>query len=239
MSIAAAIMRLAALGLTEVQARVVGEVITEIQVASEAAIESRRASDRERKRLKRLRTSADIQGQARTSEDVSDAKPRVRAFSIGEEEVITSSLRSEAAVAAPANRIFENARQELWGAGKELLGELGIGPSKAGTMIGRWLKETGDDAAGVLDAIRRAREHKPVDPVAWIVMALPTRRRSANGHHAKPPSALQTLIDIENGNLKPPDDNPSQPFAAGSGPIIEGRAITLGERDDPGWFPQA
>lgn len=74
----------------------------------------------------------------------------------------------------------------------------------------------------------------------WIKNRVPAPRAGPNGHHAKPPSALDVLVEIENGTRKPPSEhNPAQPFGAGSGPLIEGRAITLGERDDPGWFPQA
>lgn len=39
-------------------------------------------------------------------------------------------------------------------------------------LIGRWLKETGDDASAVLEAIRRARDADVADPVSWITAAL-------------------------------------------------------------------
>ena len=76
---------------------------------------------------------------------------------------------------------YLDAKHELWGEGRRMLGELGIAQSRCGALIGGWCKECGDDYAGVLDAIARAREFKPIDPIPWIVQALPKSERKPNG----------------------------------------------------------
>lgn len=80
----------------------------------------------------------------------------------------------EAIREAPPVAIYATAKHELWGEGKRYLTELGIAPSAAGPLIGRWLKESGDDCAGVLDAIRRAAQFRPQEVVAWINRVLPS-----------------------------------------------------------------
>lgn len=133
-----------------------------------------------------------------------DAAPPMRDKNSTPKE--TSSLRSDAACAA-IEPIFQNAKQELWAIGKELLGELGIAPSKAGVMIGKWLKETGDDAPAVLDTIRRARQQKPVNPVSWIVRALP-QSRAGPPRQAKTNGFLQAAMDLTNEMNGRRDDGP-------------------------------
>jgi hypothetical protein len=76
---------------------------------------------------------------------------------------------------------YLDAKHELWGEGRRMLVELGIAQSRCGALIGGWCKECGDDYAGVLDAIARAREFKPIDPIPWIVQALPKPERKPNG----------------------------------------------------------
>jgi hypothetical protein len=96
---------------------------------------------------------------------------------IGEEGKKIPEANASGAADDPPKPVYSDARHELWGEGKRMLGELGIPVSKAGPLMGQWLKESGDDCPGVLDAIRRAREHKAVDPIAWIVRALPSSRK--------------------------------------------------------------
>jgi len=66
-------------------------------------------------------------------------------------------------VAAPADP-----KQRLWGEGVPALLAMGVSEKQARPIIGRWLRDCGDDAMRVLDAIQRAREHAPMDPVPWI-----------------------------------------------------------------------
>jgi hypothetical protein len=173
----------------------IGAVVRAFQAGEEAKAASRRAKDAERKRLQRQReaeaeaaskmsrgqgvTDADSSGQAVTPQDGAENKKEGSPTPPKEKTTSSPSLRSGEAGVPPAT--YATAKHELWAEGKRYLGELGIAASKAGPMIGQWLKESGDDCAGVLDAIRRAREFKPQDPIAWIVRALPTRKQT-NGH---------------------------------------------------------
>jgi len=68
--------------------------------------------------------------------------------------------------------VFLTAKQELWAKGPELLTALGVSSNKARTLIGHWLRDTGDDSAMVLDVIKRAAQQKPFDPIPWITRGL-------------------------------------------------------------------
>jgi hypothetical protein len=46
-------------------------------------------------------------------------------------------------------------------------------------LIGRWLKDTGDNAEAVLGAIQRARDARAVEPIGWITQAI----KPTNGSH--------------------------------------------------------
>jgi uncharacterized protein YdaU (DUF1376 family) len=60
----------------------------------------------------------------------------------------------------------------LWIEGKASLAALGVAAKPAGSMIGRWLRDTGDDHRRVLDAIERARDMVPADAIPWITAHL-------------------------------------------------------------------
>jgi uncharacterized protein YdaU (DUF1376 family) len=62
--------------------------------------------------------------------------------------------------------------QKLWIEGKASLISLGVPPKSAGSMIGRWLKDTGDNHLQVLGAIERARNMVPADAIPWITAHL-------------------------------------------------------------------
>lgn len=118
---------------------------------------------------------------------------------------------------ADAPPTYTDARHELWGEGKPILLSLGVPERQCGQLIGRWLKTTGDDAAGVLDAIQRAREARPHDPIPWITRALPTKanrhERPDNSRPDRRPSgtdqaitALANAVARRTGGWVPPDD---------------------------------
>lgn len=73
--------------------------------------------------------------------------------------------------------IYTDSTHELWGEGVPILASLGVPDGKVRPIIGRWLKQSGD-AQAVLSAIQRARDHRVIEPIAWITRAL-TR---GNGH---------------------------------------------------------
>lgn len=62
----------------------------------------------------------------------------------------------------------ETPQQRLWSEGLAALLSMGVAEKKARPVMGLWLRDSGDDAARVLGAIQRAREHAPMDPIPWI-----------------------------------------------------------------------
>lgn len=53
----------------------------------------------------------------------------------------------------------------------------GKGDSAARTIVGKWLRDTRDDARRVIRAIEDAEAEQAIDPVAWISRALSQRQR--------------------------------------------------------------
>lgn len=70
--------------------------------------------------------------------------------------------------------VYTDSKHELWGEGVAILNQLGVAEKAARSNIGRWLRDSKDDAAEVLSAIQRAREHRVIDPIPWITQALGT-----------------------------------------------------------------
>lgn len=143
----------------------------------------------------------------------------------GKEEDIPSPSEP-GAEAPPLSPVYTDARHELWGEGKPILLELGVPERQCGQLIGRWLKTTGDDCAGVLDAIQRAREARPHDPIPWITRALPTKanRNDHASRQARPdprPSGTQrALAGLAQAASERPDSRlfAVDPGGAGFGP---------------------
>lgn len=78
-------------------------------------------------------------------------------------------------------------RKELFGRGLEgLIGLTGLAVPTARTRIGRWLKDAGDEAVIVLDAIDRAVEGQPADPGAWITAAIAAAMKRQPGATRRP-----------------------------------------------------
>lgn len=129
---------------------------------------------------------------------------------------------------APTAPTYADAKHELWGEGKPMLESLGIKAPQCGKMIGQWLKATGDDHAGVLDAIQRAREARPHDPIPWITRALPTKanhdRASRQARPDPRPSGTQrALAGLAQAAAERPD---SRLFALDTGGAGFGRGPT-------------
>jgi len=77
-------------------------------------------------------------------------------------EESTSSLRSEASVSPDARTLlFRNGLAEL----ATLTGRP---ETKLRSVLGRWLRDTDDDALRILALIAKAKQDRPADPIAWI-----------------------------------------------------------------------
>ena len=93
--------------------------------------------------------------------------------------------RKPADAGAVAPPVYTDSKHELWGEGVPILQALGV--SNPRSIIGRWLKDTKDDAVTVLGAIQRARDVRVIDPVPWITRAIQTGP-PRNGHAPRPGS---------------------------------------------------
>ena len=87
------------------------------------------------------------------------------------EYTVPNGTDAEASPASPKER--------LWVEGKPMLVALGVPPKQSGSIIGRWLRDARDDAGKVLDAISRARDQCPHDPIPWITATL--KQDAGNG----------------------------------------------------------
>ena len=88
------------------------------------------------------------------------------------EEDIKDIKGSEAKASGAIAPVYTDARHQLWAEGVPILVSLGEKEARSRQMVGLWLKQTSDDAARVLGAIQRARDHRVHGPVAWITRAL-------------------------------------------------------------------
>lgn len=145
--------------------------------------------------------------------DVKAQKPEARSYI--PKERITEANASDAVPSSPK---YIDAKHELWGEGKRLLGELDIPQSRCGALIGGWCKETGDNYAGVLDAIARAREAKPLNPIPWIVQALPHK---AKKNVDPQPSRLRQFIKDFIG------DEENEQDGGGCETVVNGNVLML------------
>lgn len=120
---------------------------------------------------------------------------------------------------ADASDAKASAREALWGNGVSFLMALGVSETRAKPMIGRWLKDAGDNYARVLGAIDRARSEAPIDPIAWITASLKTYGKS-NG---KPEnlSAVARRFAEQGINFGP------KPGLAGVGGEADGNSVRM------------
>lgn len=87
---------------------------------------------------------------------------------------------SEAKASAPPAGEWGDDRSNLFGGALQWLEKHSGRPkTQCKTIIGRWLKLTGNDYAAVLGVIREARDADVADPVPWIEAAL---KPKPNGH---------------------------------------------------------
>lgn len=97
----------------------------------------------------------------------------------GEDKGVEGKKISETEVSGaslPATVVPIDARTALFRDGVSALRTLtGKPDGPARTLVGKWLKSAGDDAKIVHNAIQRAVETQPAEPIAWIEGALRPR----------------------------------------------------------------
>lgn len=85
----------------------------------------------------------------------------------------SSEPNGSGAVAPQANVVPIDARTALFHEGLSAVSRMSGKPESAcRSILGKWLKQVGDDAAVVLATIRRAAANQVAEPIAWIERAL-------------------------------------------------------------------
>jgi hypothetical protein len=128
--------------------------------------------------------------------------------------------------------VYTDARHELWGEGTAILIQLGMKNDAARRNIGRWLRDSGNDAVTVLGAIQRARDHRVHDPVPWITRAIETTG-APNGtnryaHRQSGRGVSRSLIEAADRAIEAADRAAGE--ADGRGPLRENVAGLLPDR---------
>lgn len=169
---------------------------------SERQFESDRSADRTKRYRERLRSSRDGDvGEPVTSQpvtgDVTVTHHRQSTETDTEKKVpLSSDNGQDEPVAGP-----ETVRQRLWSEGLSGLQALGVREKQARTMMGRWLRDAGDDAERVLGTIQRARDKAPVDPIAWINANFSTARKIQNGRAEQRNELMEALTREDEGQF--------------------------------------
>lgn len=104
----------------------------------------------------------------------------------------TEKKVTEADASGAAAPVYTDSKHELWGEGIPILESLGV--KGARSIVGRWMRDTKDDAQRVLGAIQRARDARVTDPIPWITRALSIEgNRAAGAPRAKASRSVQDV----------------------------------------------
>lgn len=183
---------------------------------------ARRMRDAERKREQRAREKASemSRGHSVTSMD-SAGQPRRPADAISKEippappkeNYPPSSLRSDGAVSSESDP-----RKLLFGEGLSTLKKL-TGRTEGGlrAMIGRWLRDSDDDALRVMTVIAKAARDQPADPIAWI-------ERHFVRSTGPPRNHPRSFSDIARHGLNPDEETDDQPHSGTTLDLVAARA---------------
>jgi uncharacterized protein YdaU (DUF1376 family) len=84
-----------------------------------------------------------------------------------------------------ADAPFEDTRSILFGkCRKWIVDEYQIPDKQARSLLGKWLKFTGDDSGALVDLMREAAKARPADLVPWIEASLKPKPEKPNGQTA-------------------------------------------------------
>lgn len=181
--------------------------------------ESDNSTERSRKlRERRRNVDATLRGRDTTPPDTE-----------ADTEKNPSSLRSDGAAAAavepPTPPKPLSPKDRLWLEGISILETMGI--AKQGrSLVGRWLKQTGEQHFTVLDAIQRARDHGVIDPIPWITASLSqvkTNDRNRNSDISGAFDRLQSRLDGRENPEPLRAEHPDGSFAGGTLPLLADR----------------
>jgi uncharacterized protein YdaU (DUF1376 family) len=174
------------------------------ELARAAEISSKRRASAEQRYSKRNANAEQVDTHARASPPSPSPREDSEAY-------------ASAADAAPAKHpVYTDSRHELWGEGIPILEQLGISEKSARSNIGRWLKDTADDAQAVLGAIQRARDNRAHNAIPWITNALRTpngqrpnhaNRKSPGGDFFAGLAEVAAGLDRDGSMAGPADEN--------------------------------
>lgn len=150
------------------------------ELARAAEISSKRRASAEQRHSKRNASAPPIAGA-----NAEQMHTHARASSPSQSPREDTEGKPSAADAAPQHPVYTDSRHELWGEGVPILMQLGITEKSARSNIGRWLKDTADDAQAVLGAIQRARDNRAHDAIPWITNALRTPNGQRSNHTSR------------------------------------------------------
>lgn len=94
---------------------------------------------------------------------------------------------------------------QLWTDGIQTLQSLGAPEKQSRAMVGKWLRDTGEDAPRILDAIALARERRTGDPIPFVTRVLNSNAGASHARHRndRPTihSAARELVKASGGKL--------------------------------------
>ena len=174
--------------------------------ASEFEMLERKQATREKnaERQRRWRASHNVTPVTRDNRNERDTASKKERSPTPPKEKTTFSEpeegSSKAADAALGSPIYLDAKHELWGESLPILEDLGIPLRRARPLVGRWMRDIRDDAAGLLEILRRARAEKPQEPISWIARAIPAQARARASPTGRGGGFVAALIERHEEN---------------------------------------
>lgn len=107
------------------------------------------------------------------TQDVTETPPDTET----ETEAEKSSEANASAAALPADVVPIDARTALFREGLAGVRSMtGKGDGASRQLVGKWLKDAGDDCNVLLEIIHAAADMRPADPIGWITKSVQTRK---------------------------------------------------------------
>lgn len=127
-----------------------------------------------------LAHAADVSSKRRASAKQKHSNSSAKA----QQKDTQSQSQSHSSEAKASDAIASNDPPDvkLWAEGLPALVALGVSEKQARPIIGRWRRDAGDDCERVLNAILRARDQCPTDPIPWITASLKGNGNAKTGN---------------------------------------------------------
>lgn len=208
MTVAEMVRAMAAAGATPEVIAIAVEAV-EARDRRDADRKAERAAARKRQRLSRDNAATVARHDGDNAATVAPGSPQ---------EIITqppSRLSEANASASDAEPEPTDPVERVWKMGTALLVEMGVPEKQAKSNIGRWMRDSRNDASRVLAAIQRARDHGTGDPVSLvsrIINPIHGPRHGQRSHPHRPAkadarlAAMASVIGLSDEYDLPPED---------------------------------